>query len=267
MYNIIIDNIEISVFILFSISFFISIMSILLGIGGGFILVPFLVLLGIPAPIAVGTSYAQIFASSTMAVSRYHHLKIIPYSAVFFLTLFGLIGACFGILTFSMLSQNIYFEGLLKAGFIVLLAIAIILLFFNPVHHIQNQKPDANKIKYYIYSAIGIVIGFISGLMGVGGGFLIVPCLIFFMALTLQNAKAISQFNIMCVSLVSLIMHGFVHHNFNIKLAIVLFLGSIFGTIIGLKYEKLFSETVSRSLFMIVLIITIILLIYDMMSL
>jgi len=236
-----------------------------LGIGGGFILVPFMVLLGVPMPIAVGTAYIQTAVSSLNAVINYHQRHLIDYKMATFLTSGGVVGAAVGVCIFKLIATYYDIDYINKIIFIILLCFIILLLMKKPPETSYNMPVQSNTL---ISSFVGIggIIGMLSGLLAIGGGILIVPFLTYFIKTDILKAKAISQFNILCVAIVSLIMHGFINDNINVTLGIVLTIGATIGTFIGLRCDHIIPKATSRYIFMIIMIATICMLIYNLVN-
>lgn len=233
-------------------------LSSFLGIGGGFILTPLLITLGVPSFIAVGTGTAHIFFGSLTAVIRYHRQKAIPYHSAITLTIGGAVGALIGSLFLKYLST--YTDSLdyiLKVCFIILLCGIALLLCINPKPKENSDNipsPTSDKLKFL---TIGSLIGCVAGFLGIGGGFLIVPILIYIMHQKKLDAMAMSQFNIMCVTAISLIIHIFINQNIDFTLAAILIFFGIIGAQIGLTMGQKAPENISRYIFLFIVLGTI----------
>lgn len=235
----------------------------LLGVGGGFILVPFLSLLGVPYHMAVSGSYGQILASSIIALYQYQRQRHILWRPALILIGGSAIGTFLGVRLFNFLLAQEILGTSLDYGFILLLMGAILLLFLKP----QAQNTAKTHHHFLIFTCIGISIGLLSGLMGIGGGFLIVPCLIYFINLPPLRAKAISQLNIFFTAMIAILLHGIMADTIHLYLACLLGVGGILGSLIGLKCDKFLSDKTSKYIFIAILFTTMLLLVYKVLCL
>ena len=280
---------EISVFspVLLSVSMLIGILAGLLGISGGFLLTPFMIALGIPAHIAVGSTGGQVFASSFSAFATYHKHKSIDYKLVFYLTIGGAVGMVGGLGVFHILSQMGNIEDILRIAFMVLLSATGLFMGLKAPRS-ETQKPDTARtaasenttdksvFSYKIYfeksncyinifglSIISIIIGFIAGLLGVGGGFLLVPALIYILRLDSHHALPVAQTNIMIISGIGLFLHSYFSHNVDTVLSLLLVVSGVTGSMIGTRFSQKISKKIMRLIFSGVLISTAMYLVVD----
>ena len=244
---------------------FVGVISGLLGISGGFILTPLMITLGIPPAIAVGSASAQVFAASLSAVTVYHKKRLIPYRFALTLITGGIIGVICGIMLFRYLSIYYNLELMIQYGFIILLLLVSGLLFLPPPQSNKILTPDtATKTHFFKFVITGFIIGVLSGILGIGGGFLIIPALTYYICVNGKDAIIISQTNVMCVSLISFIMHAVINHNIDPVLSIILVIGGIIGSHIGLWFGCKISPRTSRYIFMSIITSTAFILIYGL---
>lgn len=253
--------------LIFSVALFTGIIAGLLGIGGGFILTPFLMILGIPASVAVGSTGAQVFSSAFASFKRYHDNKSIDYRLCGFLSIGGILGTAIGIILFRFLTHFGYIEIILKAGFIALLAMTAFLMLVKKPSP-PNVRPNLNmKHKLYFKTAkcainiwglifTGGLIGIVSGLLGIGGGFLMVPALIYILKISPQSAVPASQTNIMIISSISLFLHSYFNNNVDPVLSILLVIAGAAGGMIGTFFNGQISQKTMRSIFAGIILIT-----------
>ncbi len=247
------------------IAFFVGGISGLLGISGGFILTPFMIALGVPASIAVGTSSVQIFAASFHAVVTYYRNKTIPYRAAFSLIGGGVLGVALGVMIFRYLSVYYNLDIIIRYSFVILLLSVACLLFVPPPQDHKHLNLNAlTRLDMVKLSSVGVVIGILSGILGIGGGFLIIPALIYFLSVDSKQAVVLSQTNIVCVSLLSFIMHAVINHNIDYVLAIILVVGGVLGSSVGLWFHHKLSRKTSRYIFITIVVVTACILIYDL---
>lgn len=226
----------------FSISIFIGFLSAIFGIGGGFLIVPVLSLLGLDIHHAIGTSSAAIIFSSFSAIIEYRKQGRINYRIGIMLALPSIFGAYSGAWITKFLNSS-YLE--LMFG-ILLLAIAI---------RIWKQKIEVKEIhpNYILISIAGFFTGMLSGLLGIGGGIINVPifsCL----GLSIHSAIATSSFVIFFTSMASSIKH-YSLGNVNFIWLIFLIPGLAAGAQIGAKVAKKIKARNLKNIFSIPLFI------------
>lgn len=259
---------EVSIYIPFIIglAFGVGIISGLLGIGGGFILTPIMIFMGIPPLVSVGSCVSQVFASSAYAVSHYHKNKLIPYKAAAFFVFGGLAGVVLGVKTIHYLSvfDNINF--IIRSAFLGLLCLVLALLMLpQPHEHKQKCPKEVSKKQAISLLLFGISVGFISGFMGVSGGIIAIPAFMYFLNLSRKNAQILSQVNTVFVSMIGLMLHFFMNNNIDPVLCSILIIGGFSGSFFGVKISQKISNKFNHYLFVFVVLLTISTIIYDLL--
>jgi uncharacterized membrane protein YfcA len=259
---------DISVFapLILGLAFIVGIISGLLGIGGGFILTPILIFMGIPSLVAVGSCVSQVFASSAYAVSHYHKNKVIPYKTAAIFVFGGLIGAVLGVKTLHYLSIFDTLDMIIKCAFLCLLCIVFILLMLPTPHDHKHKCPTNISQKQMISLLIfGINIGFISGFIGVSGGIIAIPAFMYFLHFNRKNAQILSQVNTVFVSMIGLMLHFFMNNNIDPVLCGILIIGGFSGSFFGVRLSQKIPNQFSHYLFICIVLSTIIIIIYDLL--
>ena len=230
-----IAEISINIYILISLGVGIGFISGLFGIGGGFISSPLLILVGIPPAVAVGTTTVQVFASTSTGVVSHFQRKNIDYQMGLTMVIGGLVGTLFGVLILNNLKNIGLIDNYLNSIYIILLIITAVFILYetakvNIVHKNKKFKLHQHswihglpfKIKYrksklYISVLapllIGFFIGVLTGLTGIGGGFILIPCMIYFLGMKTISVIGTSLFNITIVSFVSLFLQIYINQN------------------------------------------------------
>ncbi|MCD6171818.1 MAG: sulfite exporter TauE/SafE family protein [Thermoplasmata archaeon] len=227
--------------IYFSIAIIIGILASLFGLGGGFLIVPTLTLLGLPVHHAIGTSSAIIIFSSLSAIIEYRKQEKINYKAGILIVIPSIIGAYIG----ACLTMYIQ-AGILKIIFgIVLLFVAFRMM--------KQEVWREKKLKHWIIPFGGFLSGIISGLLGIGGGIINVPFLAY-LGLPIHVAVATSSFSIFFTSMASAFKHYFLG---NVEFIwLVLFAPAIvIGAQFGAKLAKKIKSKDLKSAFSLLLII------------
>ena len=252
-----IAEISINIYILISLGVGIGFISGLFGIGGGFISSPLLILVGIPPAVAVGTTTVQVFASTSTGVVSHFQRKNI-----------GLI------------------DNYLNSIYIILLIITAVFILYetakvNIVHKNKKFKLHQHswihglpfKIKYrksklYISVLapllIGFFIGVLTGLTGIGGGFILIPCMIYFLGMKTISVIGTSLFNITIVSFVSLFLQIYINQNIDFVLALGLIVSSSIGAALAARIVDILDQENLKVTFGMLLLIISSFLAYDL---
>lgn len=281
-----IAEISINIYLLISLGIGIGFISGLFGIGGGFITSPLLILVGIPPAVAVGTTTVQVFASTSTGVMSHFQKKNIDYQISFTMIVGGIFGTLTGVLLLSSLKNIGLIDNYLNAIYIILLlGTALFILYetakINLIYKNKKFKLHQHswihglpiKIKYrksklYISIlaplSIGYLIGMLTGLTGIGGGFILIPCMIYILGMKTISVIGSSLLNITVVALISLFLQIYINQNIDFVLAIFLIISSSIGAAIASRIIDKFDQENLKVLFGILLVIIASFLIYDL---
>lgn len=281
-----IAEISINIYLLISLGIGIGFISGLFGIGGGFITSPLLILVGIPPAVAVGTTTVQVFASTSTGVMSHFQKKNIDYQISFTMIVGGIFGTLSGVLLLSSLKNIGLIDNYLNAIYIILLlGTALFILYetakINLIYKNKKFKLHQHswihglpiKIKYrksklYISIlaplSIGYLIGMLTGLTGIGGGFILIPCMIYILGMKTISVIGSSLLNITVVALISLFLQIYINQNIDFVLAIFLIISSSIGAAIASRVIDKFDQENLKVLFGVLLVIIASFLIYDL---
>ena len=281
-----IAEISINIYLLISLGIGIGFISGLFGIGGGFITSPLLILVGIPPAVAVGTTTVQVFASTSTGVMSHFQKKNIDYQISFTMIVGGIFGTLTGVLLLSSLKNIGLIDNYLNTIYIILLlGTALFILYetakINLIYKNKKFKLHQHswihglpiKIKYrksklYISIlaplSIGYLIGMLTGLTGIGGGFILIPCMIYILGMKTISVIGSSLLNITVVALISLFLQIYINQNIDFVLAIFLIISSSIGAAIASRVIDKFDQENLKVLFGVLLVIIAFFLIYDL---
>jgi uncharacterized membrane protein YfcA len=243
----------------------------LFGVGGGFLLTPLLILSGIPAAVAVGTGTAHIVASSVSgALTQYRRNNVdVPLGLV--LLAGGVAGSGIGVQMVKILRQHGQFDFFVSMCYVLFLGVIGGLMLIESLTAMnsarQGRTPSArksgqhgwmhglpfkmrfNRSKLYISAVppmlIGAFVGFLAAIMGAGGGFIMVPAMIYLLRVPTSVVVGTSLFQIVFVAAATTLLHATFNKSVDIILAIILIMSGVvgvqFGTVAGtrLKAEQL----------------------------
>ena len=284
-----IAQVEINLLFIFGLSLVVGILSGLFGVGGGFLMTPFLIFLGIPPAYAVPNEASNILGTSVSG-STTHYLKgTLDYKMGLMIVVGGTIGTLLGILTFS------YFKDIGKINIVVIslaymyiLAILGTLMLIQGVSEIDKaRKKIVVKKKlhthYWIHGLplrmrfkksklyesaftpiiIGLIVGFIAAIMGVGGAFILVPAMIYIIGMPTKLIPGTSLFVTIFVSAIVTVLHAFNYGTIDLILVFVLILGSIIGVQFGQKIGEKVDSSEFKTILAILLLLVGIAIAYD----
>ena len=273
---------------LFILSLIVGILSGLFGVGGGFLMTPFLIFLGVPPAYAVPNEANNILGTS-ISGSTTHYLKgTLDYKMGLMIVVGGTIGTILGILTFS------YFKDLGKINIVISLSYMYILAMIGTMMLVQGlseidraRKKIVIKKKlhshYWIHGLpfrmrfkksrvyesvftpviIGLIVGFIAAIMGVGGAFILVPAMIYIIGMPTKLIPGTSLFVTIFVSAIVTILHAFNYGSIDLILVAVLICGSILGVQIGQKIGERVDGSEFKTILAVLLLLVGIAIAYD----
>ena len=268
-----IAEVSVNVLMLFGIGGIVGILSGMFGVGGGFLITPLLFFVGIPPAVAVATSANQIVASSISGVLAHLKRKTVDLKMGTVLLLGGMVGAGLGVYAFSILRAMGQVDLMVRLSYVLFLGIVGLLMFFESLRALRRArripgtampiKPrrtrgwvDALPFKMRFRTsglyisvippvAVGLFVGVLSAIMGVGGGFIMVPAMIYLLNMPTKVVIGTSLFQIIFVTGFTTLLHAVTNYSVDMVLAVVLLLGGVigaqFGTTLGarLKAEQL----------------------------
>ena len=265
-----IAEVSVNAFILLGLGGLVGVLSGMFGVGGGFLMTPLLFFIGIPPAVAVATEANQIVASSFSGVLAHLKRKNVDFKMGGVLLIGGLIGAGLGVFVFNYLKSMGQVDLLVKLCYVVFLGIVGGLMFIESLGALLNAKKSNGLIKkrskrtlihvlpfkmrfrvsgLYISAIppvlVGILVGILAAIMGVGGGFIMVPAMIYLLGMPTRVVVGTSLFQIIFVTAFTTMLHATTNFTVDIVLAVLLLVGGVigaqFGTMIGskLKAEQL----------------------------
>jgi uncharacterized membrane protein YfcA len=259
-----IAEISVNLFYLVGIGAAVGFLSGLFGVGGGFLLTPLLIFSGVPAPVAVASVTGQVVAASTSGALTYYRRGGIDLHLALYLILSGILGAFGGVATFSVLRDIGQLDLVISAGFLVLLGSVGVLMLTESVQAllrhrrgvvVRERMPNQHnwihglpmrvrfkKSRLYIsvlpVLLIGLFIGFVGSLLGVGGGFIMVPALVYLLRVPGNVVIGTSLLQVLCLMAATTIMHAVESQSVDIMLAFGLMVGGVIGAQFGASAGK-----------------------------
>ncbi|MDO7631131.1 MAG: sulfite exporter TauE/SafE family protein, partial [Loktanella sp.] len=243
----------------------VGILSGMFGVGGGFLMTPLLFFIGIPPAVAVATGSNQIVASSVSGLLAHLKRKTVDLRMGTVLLIGGLFGAAMGIAIFNHLRALGQVDLLVQLCYVVFLGTIGALMLVESLRALQRaKKPGAKitrrkhgwvstlpfKMKFRVSGLyisvipplmVGWAVGVLAGIMGVGGGFIMVPAMIYMLGMPTKVVIGTSLFQIIFVATFTTLSHAITNETVDVVLALFLLIGGVigaqFGTRIGLKMK------------------------------
>ena len=278
-----IAEISLNLFIVIGLGGFIGFLSGLFGVGGGFLMTPLLIFLGIPAPVAVATEANQIVASSVSGVIAHWRRKNVDFKMGAVLLLGGIVGSSLGVLLFALLEKIGQLDLVIKLSYVFFLGIIGVLMLWESIRtYIKSQKPEFyrrklhkhnwlhglplkmrfRRSKLYISALvpffIAAFVGVLSAIMGVGGGFIMVPAMIYLLGMPTSVVVGTSLFQIIFVTANVTLLQSVQTQTVDFLLAGTLLFGAVIGAQIGARFGGMLrGEQLRGMLALIVLLVCI----------
>ena len=255
-----IADMPVNMFLLVALGAAVGFLSGLFGVGGGFLITPLLILLNIPPAVAVATQAPQIAASSTTSVLAAWRNRLLDWRLGFVLFCGGLLGTITGVGVFRILKDRGQLDIVIALSYVTLLGVVGVLMLFDwyrTYRRNQSQPSDTPHVSsmywmlrlpfqmHFAHSGLttslipicilSYAIGFVGAVIGIGGGFILIPILLSVFHMRPNCAVAASQFQIMLTMLVATVMHAVVNQTVDILLAIMLIIGGVFGAQFGTR--------------------------------
>lgn len=234
-----------------------GVLSGLFGVGGGFLTTPLLIFYGIPPTVAAASASTQVTGASVSGVIAHGKRKGVDYRMGAVMVGGGIIGAGFGAILFRFFRSIGQIDVVINALYVVLLGSIGILMARESVQLLRNRgstKQAARRRhhplvanlpwRWRFYGSglyisplapliVGIVVGVLTMLMGVGGGFILVPAMLYILGMSANVVVGTSLFNILFVTIATTIMHSLTTRAVDIVLVGLLLLGSVSGAQFG----------------------------------
>ena len=233
----------------------------LFGVGGGFLMTPLLIFLGIPPAVAVGTEAPHVLASSVSGVIAHWRRKNVDFKMGFFLMIGGVVGSTVGVNLFKILRIFGQIDIVIQMLFLIFLGfIGFSMAFESAKTTITKYRTTSSirtklhqhswihglpfklrfhRSKLYISTIPPIVIGFfvgvLSAMMGVGGGFIIIPAMVYLLGMSTNVVVGTSLFQIIFVTANSTFFQSYLNQTVDIVLASLMIVGGAIGAQIGAR--------------------------------
>ncbi|MEX5577473.1 sulfite exporter TauE/SafE family protein [Pseudophaeobacter sp. A-200-2] len=255
-----IAEVSVNAFLLLGLGGLVGILSGMFGVGGGFLMTPLLFFIGIPPAVAVATEANQIVASSFSGVLAHFRRRTVDIKMGLVLQAGGLLGAALGVVVFNHLKQMGQVDLLVKLCYVVFLGVVGGLMFIESLSALRKSRksggaPSARRQRSWVHALpfkmrfrtsglyisvippvlVGVAVGILAAIMGVGGGFIMVPAMIYILGMPTKVVVGTSLFQIILVTAFTTMLHATTNFTVDIVLAVLLLVGGVVGAQIGTR--------------------------------
>jgi uncharacterized membrane protein YfcA len=256
-----IADIPVNIFLVLGMGLAVGFISGMFGIGGGFLMTPLLIFIGISPAVAVASVASHIAASSASGAILYYRRKAIDFALALMLLAGGILGTAIGVWLFSLLRALDQLDLTIGLSYVALLSSVGALMIAESIRAIMREqsgrpatprrgsahtwvhrlplKMRFKRSKIYVSAipvwGIGFIIGFIGAILGIGGGFLLVPMLIYFLRVPTATVLGTSMVLTLITMASATVMHAGTNHLVDAVLALILMVGGVIGAQFGAR--------------------------------
>jgi uncharacterized membrane protein YfcA len=251
-----IAHMDVNLLLILSFGLIVGLLSGLVGVGGGFLITPLLIFTGVPPLIAVATGSAQIVGTSAAGSYAHWRLGNVDFKMAMLLLFGSWTGGGIGVFVARALQQSGQFGNIVTFLYVVLLGFIGVSMLIESVNAVRRAKGSAGKttkqenernwmsklpmqmdfpvsgLRFSIILplVLGVGVGVLTSLMGVGGGFIMVPIMIYMLKMPTRVVVGTSLFQLLFTTAVVATMQAGINHAVDPFLALTLILGSVLGT-------------------------------------
>lgn len=280
-----IAEIPVNILVILAFGFLTGVLAGIFGIGGGFLATPLLMFIGISPAIAVATSANQITASSVSGLLTHLKRSAVDIKMGLILLIGGLVGSAIGIWIFSILQSLGQIDLTVSLVYVIFLGTIGSLMLVESTRVILEKKFDftfakknkigfvarmvkkANKLPFKIYFPksqirtslllpliLGLLVGILVSIMGIGGGFIMIPVMVYILRMPSNVIVGTSLFQITFIAGNVTFWQAYTNHNVDVVLAFLMIIGSVIGAQIGSRIGYKINADSLRSLLAIMIL-------------
>jgi uncharacterized membrane protein YfcA len=250
--------------LLLGLGLMIGFLSGLFGVGGGFLLTPLLMMIGIPPTVAAASDANQIVAASTSGTLAHWKLGNVDFKMGLLLVAGGVVGGTLGVRLIKFLREAGNADFVIKITYIIMLSVIGSYMFQESLRNLKpgwlskKKKPRAEKTSTFAglnnilplkvnfeksgvslsmitVFMLGALVGVLAAIMGVGGGFIMVPVMVYILRMPMHVVVGTSLFQVLFTCVNVTFMQSYYNHTVDLTLAVLLLVGSTIGAQIGAR--------------------------------
>ena len=249
------------VFVLLTLGLVMGFLSGMFGVGGGFLLTPLLIFLGVPEPVAVASSANQLIGASLSGVIMHWRRGNVDFKMGTVLVVGGIVGSLAGVQLFGLLRRLGQIDLVISLSYVILLSTLGTMMMIESIGAIiRAAQPGARprrlhqhswfhrlpfkmrfrRSKLYISAllplSLGFAIGVLSAILGIGGGFLVIPAMIYILGMPASVVPGTSLFQTIFITASATILQAVTNQTVDILLALIVLVGSVVGVQYGARF-------------------------------
>jgi uncharacterized protein len=255
---------SVNIILIFVMGGFVGLLSGIFGVGGGFLMTPLLIMIGIPPTVAAASDSNQIVGASTSGTLAHYRLGNVDFKMGILLLIGGVLGGTLGVQLIKVLKHMGDADFLIQITYVVMLGFVGGYMFLESLQGLKRARPvsprpqqesgyarfikslpwqtrfDKSGIELSILMplALGTFVGVLAAIMGVGGGFIMVPVMVYLLRMPMHVVVGTSLFQILFTCINVTIMQANTNHTVDFVLALILLIGSTMGAQFGAKLSR-----------------------------
>lgn len=252
-----IAEVSVNLWLLLGLGGIVGFLSGMFGVGGGFLITPLLFFVGVPPAVAVATGANQVVASSVSGVLAHFKRRTVDLRMGMVLLVSGLAGSWAGIWVFNLLERIGQIDLVVQLTYVLFLGLIGLLMLQEGIRALRRASREPGKITRHQHlwvhrwplkmkfrtsglyisaipvAAVGFFVGVLAAIMGVGGGFVMVPAMIYLLGMPTKVVIGTSLFQIIFVTAFTTFMHAWTNQSVDLLLAVILIVGGVIGAQLG----------------------------------
>jgi uncharacterized membrane protein YfcA len=257
-----------NILLLFGLGGAVGFLSGLFGVGGGFLMTPLLIMVGIPSTVAAASDSNQIVAASTSGAIAHYRLGNVDFKMGIILIIGGVLGGTVGVQFIKLLRAMGNADFVIKITYVVMLGVIGFYMFMESLQSMRKMPVETKRVepapaKVSLYNRmiqalpyqmhfeksgvtlspvlpliLGVFVGILAAIMGVGGGFIMVPVMVYMLRMPMHVVVGTSLLQILFTCINVTVMQSISNHTVDMVLAIILLLGSTLGAQFGVRLSR-----------------------------
>ncbi len=255
---------SVNIVLIFIMGGFVGLLSGIFGVGGGFLMTPLLIMIGIPPTVAAASDSNQIVGASTSGTLAHYRLGNVDFKMGIILLVGGVLGGTMGVQLIKVLRHMGNADFLIQITYVIMLGFVGIYMFIESLQGLrggvetaavpQKESGYARLVKRLPWQMqfeksgielsilmpliLGVFVGVLAAIMGVGGGFIMVPVMVYLLRMPMHVVVGTSLFQILFTCINVTIMQANTNHTVDFVLALILLIGSTLGAQFGAKISR-----------------------------
>ena len=273
-----IAGLSVDVLVLLGLGGVVGFLSGVFGVGGGFLLTPLLIFIGIPPPVAVASAANNLVGASVSGAIGHWRRGNVDFQMGFVLLVGGLLGSGFGVWLFALLRRVGQVDLAVSLLYVALLGVLGVMMLIESTRAILRQRHHGSRRKLHTHTwihglplkmrfrrsklyisalvpaGLGFAVGILSAVMGVGGGFVMVPAMIYVLGMPTAVVPGTSLLQVVCVAANVTVLQSVANGTVDAVLTMVLLAGGVVGAQLGTRFGSMLRGEQLRALLSLIVL-------------